>query len=390
MLFVSHTSDFSGAEVAMLRLLRSVPGGTEVAVACPSAGPLADALDRAGVARVAIPGTDVSFRLHPLTTPRGVLALARSSLALARAIRRLRPDAIHANGVRAALLAGAPAALTRTPLVAQVHDNLPEGRLGRLVSRTIAATAGEVIAVSRSTARQFDAGLRRPRARTVYISFDRARFDVDHDDAATRAALGVGRDTPLLGEVAQITPWKGQLEAIDALAGVRERHPDAVLLLIGHIAFAGSGVRYDNPAYLERLHARVAELGLEDAVRFLGQRTDVARLVSALDLMLLPSWNEPFGTAALEAMASGTVPVVGAEGGPAEYVEHGVSGLVLEPRRPELWAREITGLLDDRPRLAAMAGRALRGADRFTDAAYSAGCMAAYERAIARGRSARR
>jgi glycosyltransferase involved in cell wall biosynthesis len=298
-----------------------------------------------------------------------------------RAIRRLRPDVVHANGVRAGLLTGIPARVTRTPLVVQVHDNLPDGPLGRVVRRVIDATADEVIAVSRSTAARFDEGLPRPRTRTVYISFDRTRFDAASDDAATRAALGVAPDAPLLGEVAQITPWKGQLEAIDALAGVRERHPDAVLLLIGHVAFAGAGVRYDNHAYLESLHARVGELGLGDAVRFVGQRSDVPQLVSALDVMLLPSWDEPFGTAALEAMASGTVPAVGSKGGPAEYVEHGVTGLVLEPRDPAIWGRELTALLDDRERLAAMGAAARRASERFTDAAYSAGCVAAYEAA---------
>jgi L-malate glycosyltransferase len=372
----------------MLRLLRSLPAGMDVAVACPPEGPLAAALDEHGVARVPITGTDVSFRLHPVSTPRGLAALAGSALGLVRTLRRLRPDVVHANGVRAGLLAGIPSRLTGTPLVVQVHDNLPEGLLGRLVRLAIASTADEVIAVSRATARRFDEGLRRPRARTVYISFDRSRFDRDYDDARTREELGVGPDTPLLGEIAQITPWKGQLDAIEALARIHRRHPDAVLLLIGHVAFAGKGVRYDNEAYLERLHQRVEELGLREHVRFMGQRDDVAELVSALDVMVLPSWDEPFGTAALEAMASGTVPAVGSEGGPAEYVDQGVSGLVLEPRRPDVWADEIGDLLDDRHRLERMAERALEGADRFTDGAYVAGCVAAY--ADARSRRRRR
>jgi glycosyltransferase involved in cell wall biosynthesis len=371
----------------MLRLLRVLRTRHEVAVACPSEGPLADALDDQGIRRLAIPGTDVSFRLRPLTTTRGLIALAASSLGLLRAIRRWRPAVVHANGVRAGLLTVPAARLTRTPLVVQVHDNLPDGRIGRLVRLVIGAGADEVLAVSRSTARRFDAGLSRPVARTVYISFDRERFLTTHDAARTRGELGVGTRTPLLGEVAQISPWKGQREAIETLAGVRRRHPDAVLLLIGHVAFAGKGVRYDNAAYLEGLHARARELGLEDAVRFLGRREDVPALVAALDVMLLPSWDEPFGTAALEAMAAGTVPAVGSIGGPAEYVEHGVSGLVLPPREPAVWAEAISDLLDDPERLAAMAARAREVPARFSDAAYAEGCMAAYEAALDGGRA---
>jgi glycosyltransferase involved in cell wall biosynthesis len=366
----------------MLRLLRTLRLHHEVAVACPAEGPLAGALDEHAIRRIPIAGTDVSFRLRPLTTTRGLVALGASSLGLVRAIRRWRPAVVHANGVRAGLLTAPAARLTRTPLVVQVHDNLPDGPLGRLVRRVVAAGAGEVLAVSRSTARRFDAGLSRPVARTVYISFDRERFLAPHDTARTRAELGVGAGAPLLGEVAQITPWKGQREAIETLAGVRRRHPDAVLLLIGHVAFAGRGVRYDNAAYLEELHARARELGLEHAVRFLGRRTDVPALVSALDVMLLPSWDEPFGTAALEAMAAGTVPAVGSTGGPAEYVEDGVSGLVLPPREPESWAEAISDLLDDPARLASMGANAREVAGRFSDEAYADGCVAAYVAAL--------
>jgi glycosyltransferase involved in cell wall biosynthesis len=373
----------------MLRLLRNLRARHEVAVVCPPEGPLADALDEHGIRRLPIRGTDVSFRLRPLTTTRGLAALAASSLGLARAIRRWRPAVVHANGVRAGLLTAPVARLTRTPLVVQVHDNLPEGRLGRLVRRAIAAGAGEVLAVSRSTAARFDAGLSRPVARTVYISFDREHFLAPQDCERTRAELGIGARTPLLGEVAQITPWKGQREAIETLAAVRRRHPDAMLLLIGHVAFAGKGVRYDNAAYLAELQALVRELGLDDAVRFLGRRTDVPALVSALDVMLLPSWDEPFGTAVLEAMATGTVPAVGSCGGPAEYVQDGVAGLVLPPREPAIWAEAISDLLDDPARLAAMGARAREVAARFTDRAYADGCMAAYAAALSRASSAR-
>jgi D-inositol-3-phosphate glycosyltransferase len=186
----------------------------------------------------------------------------------------------------------------------------------------------------------------------------------------------------VIGEVAQITPWKGQLEAIEALARVREEHADAHLLLVGHVAFSGPGVRYDNHAYLARLHARARELGLEDAVHFLGRREDVPALLRGLDLFVLPSWDEPFGTAALEAMATGTVPLVSARGGAAEYVEDGVSGRVLQPRDPEAWGAAAAQLLADPAGRRAMGERARAVAAHFTDDAYAGGCLAVYRDAL--------
>lgn len=84
---------------------------------------------------------------------------------------------------------------------------------------------------------------------------------------------------------------------------MRRRHPAAQLVLVG-VAFDGAAVRYDNPSYERSLHARVAELGLDDAVHFAGQRHDIPEVMRDLDLLLLPSWEEPFGTVVVEAMSA--------------------------------------------------------------------------------------
>jgi len=364
-----------------VRLLGGLPDHVQAAVACPAAGRLAEVLRERGVEHLAIPGTHVSFRLDPRTTPRGLAALAGSAVAMRSAQRDWRPDVVHANGVRAGLLALGARAAGGAPLVVQVHDNLPGGPLGRAVRLVLAAGADRVIAVSDATARSFDEGLPRPVARHVYISIDHERFRAGGDGAAVRRELGVPLDAPLLGEVAQITPWKGQLVAIEALAALRRRHAGARLVLVGHVAFAWRGVRYDNGRYLQELHERARALGVEDAVSFVGQRADVPDILAALDLFLLPSWDEPFGTAAVEAMACGVVPLVGDSGGVTEYVRDGVSGRVLPAREPERWARAAAELLDDPARRTAMAREATAVAARFTDEAYTRSCLEAYREA---------
>lgn len=372
----------------MLRLLGALPADVERAVACPPAGALADALDDQGVERLPIPGTELSFRLHPVTTSSGLADLALSAHAVARHARAWKADVVHANGLRAGLIGVAPATGRRPPVVVQVHDRLSSGLASQAVRRVLARGCAEVLAVSHVSADAFNAGLGRRVARVVYIDIDRDRFQPGTSDPdATRQELGVAPDTPLLGEVAQITPWKGQLAAIESLAELRRRHPTAALLLIGHVTFSGKGVRYDNDGYLQRLHARVRELGLDGAVRFLGNRTDVPALMAALDLLLLPSWGEPFGTVVVEGMAMGTVPLVSDDGGPGEYVENGVNGRTLPSDRPDLWGRAAADLLDDRGRLTEMGRRATETAARFTTSGYVNGCLAAYESALAGARS---
>lgn len=383
-LFANHTADWSGAEVALMRLLAVLSSGHDCAVACPADGRLPEILDERGFRRFPIPAGDVSLRLDPMQTPLGLARLAAGGVRLRSVAREFGADVIHANSLRTGLMGAVAAPLGAPPIVVQVHEHLPLSPAGRATRLAIARTAAGVSAVTDYTAANFDQGLRKPRAVRAYISIDHARFDPDRTERVdVRAELGLPAHAALIGEVAQITPWKGQDTAIRMLHEIRRERPDTHLLLIGTIAFSTKATRYDNPAYLAGLRRMVEELGLEGHVHFLGQRSDVPGLLGALDLMVLPSWDEPFGTVAAESMAMGTPPMVSSVGGVPEYVEDGVSGRVLPPREPGPWARAALELLADRPRLDAMGERARAVAAQFTDERYGSEMLAAYERAIA-------
>jgi L-malate glycosyltransferase len=244
-------------------------------------------------------------------------------------------------------------------------------------------SADAVVAVSRYTARRFNDGLDRSVATHVYNGLDTDGLRPDPGaPASVREELGITADAALLGQVSQITPWKGQDTAIRALAELRRGGVDAHLLLVGEVRFAGKAVRYDNHEYLRSLHRLVTELGVDGAVHFLGQRDDVARILSAIDISLLPSSHEPFGRVVLESMAVETPPLVSEAGAGPELVEDGVSGRLLPADRPELWAAAARELLDD-PAARTRMGRSGREAvGRFTDDAQVRGILAVYERAL--------
>jgi glycosyltransferase involved in cell wall biosynthesis len=386
-LLANHTGDWSGAEVALLRLAAGLrAAGHTLAVACPREGRVAERFGAAGMELLPLPAVDASLRLHPVQTPRGVGQLAAAGVALARDARRWRADVVHANSLRTGLSGAVAARLGCPPIVVQVHEHLPPSPIGRAVRRVIAGSAAAVVGVTDRTAASFDETLPRPVAERAYISIDHDRFDPARTaPAPLREELGLGPGAALLGEVAQITPWKGQDVAVRALARMRAAGVDAHLVLAGRVAFATPGVRFDNQAFLRDLRALIAELGVQDAVHLVGER-DSAPLFGALDLSVLPSWNEPFGTVAAESMAMGVPPMVTSVGGVREYVEDGVNGRVLDPHRPEAWAEAALELLADRPRLARMGEQARRTAARFTDAAYAGDLIRVYER-VARRRS---
>jgi glycosyltransferase involved in cell wall biosynthesis len=344
-LYLDHTSIVSGAQRSLLDLLAALPAGVEPVLACPS-GPLTAAAHAAGVSVRRVPGTAGSLKLHPLHTPRALAEMSAAAVATARLARTLGADLVHANSIRAGLIAVAAEGLGGPPVVVHVRDELPPGRTTALVRHTLMGRAASVIAVSRHTARAFALGEDDPNIR-VLANPVRLPPAAPGAGAALRANLGLEDEEPLLGLVGQITPWKGQSDAIRALALVRERGFAARLVLVGEAKFTAAATRYDNLAYLRELHALVAAHGLGDAVRFLGERTDVASVYNALDLLLLPSWSEPFGRAAVEAMLAGTPVLVTSEGGTAEIVRDGTDGRVLAPRDPSAWAEAATKLLAD-------------------------------------------
>src|SRR5204863_1743864 len=242
------------------------------------------------------------------------------------------------------------------------------------------------IANSRYTARSVQDAAPSARLEVVHSPVDLARWDPARiDRARARARLGrAGERRVLLGVVAQLTAWKGQDTAIEALRLLCGDGVDAHLLLIGSAKFVDRATRLDNDAYVARLHELVERAGLQDRVSWLGERDDVPELVRALDLLLLPSSEEPFGRVLVEAMAL-EVPVLATEvGGPKEIIEHGREGYLLPPRQPREWARAVAELAahPDRSRAMGRAGRQ-RVEQAFGVQQHVAAMFAVYERALA-------
>jgi glycosyltransferase involved in cell wall biosynthesis len=381
-LYVNQTGAVSGAERSLLDLLGALPVDVDPVVACP-AGPLAARVAGLGIDWTQIPATDASFRLHVRHTPLALAELGRQALAIRAVSRRTRPALVHANTTRAAIGAVGARRLGAPAVLAHIRDWVPPGRAATLTLRFVARGAALTLANSRWAAAQVPDGA--GPVRVVHNPVDPARFDpARHDRDAARARLGLEPGDEVLAVVAQLTPWKGQAEAIEAVRLLRAERPRLRLLLAGSAKFTAGATRFDNTAYARRIEALAQEDGLRGAVRLLGERDDVPELMAALDLLLVPSWREAFGRVAAEAMAMG-VPVIATDtGGPAEVVRDGQDGLLLAPRDPARWARAIAGLLDDPARRAAMgAAGSVHAREAFGLARHVAEVRRAYDDALA-------
>jgi glycosyltransferase involved in cell wall biosynthesis len=136
------------------------------------------------------------------------------------------------------------------------------------------------------------------RCQVIHNGIDVARFAAPADRAGVRAELGLAADVPLAIHVARFASPKNQTRIVDVFAAAARRGP-------GHLLFVGRGGTREETA----ARARVQAQGMEERVHFLGERTDVPRLLCASDVAVLTSWNEGMPGAVLEAMAAGTAVV---------------------------------------------------------------------------------
>jgi len=239
--------------------------------------------------------------------------------------------------------------------------------------RAVYALHHRVIAVSRAVARDLRARPGLPvaadRLRVVYNGLDLAR--VQAAEPLPRAALGVPAGAPLVVCVGNLFPIKGQRLLISAFARLRQRLPAAHLLLVGEGP--------DRPA-LERL---AAAHGQQEHVHFLGARADAPAILAASDVVAVPSLAEGLPLVPLEALALGKPVVATRAGGLPEIIAHGVTGLLVPPRRPEALAAALLAVLTQPAYAAALAARGrAQVLARFTPTAMAAGVTRVYAEAL--------
>lgn len=365
-LVLQHTAQISGAEVVTMELLHERPQRFRYLWACPD-GPLAEEVERRGVPRVPVTGTAGSLRLHPFHTPKAIGELLRTGIETRLFAAKHDVDLVHAVSMRAAIAAAISRRLGGPPFVVWQHDVMPPSLTTRAIRMLVDPACSLLMAVSPHVANN----LRELGFRTdTRVVFPPVRLEKFNPDRVSRNGL---RDSlapqggPLFGIVGQISPWKGHDTAIRALAELRQREPDARLVIAGGVTFNEAATRYDNAAYLDELRQLVRELRLTDAVTFVGRRSDVPELLASLDALLLPSWDEPFGVIVWEAMAMRVPVVVSAVGGPGDEITPGRDGLVAPPHEPEAWADAMAQIAENPTRARRMAAEARNTAKRYSD-----------------------
>ncbi len=171
--------------------------------------------------------------------------------------------------------------------------------------------------------------------------------------AEVRHELGVPEGTPVIGLVGRLERKKRVEDFIRAASLVSERHSEARFVVIG-------GPAPSMPEYAGELRALARDLALGDALRFLGERPDVPRLLSGLDALAWVSLGEGMPHVIAEAGAAGLPVVATRDNGSEEQITDNVTGLFVPHKRPRTVAAELSRLIQN-PALRKRLGGTLRG-----------------------------
>lgn len=226
----------------------------------------------------------------------------------------------------------------------------PRSRGEWLYRRTMRSTDTVAAVCEAARARFAQQGVR-PRGQLLAVP-NGIRTDVfscasDERRIALRNVLDLPPGARIVGTVGRLNPVKDQATLLRAFARAHAAFADSVLVLVGDGALRAT------------LQAQAVALAIGDAVRFLGDRSDVRQLLQGFDVFALSSLSEGYSMALLEACASG-LPIVATDvGGNREIVVDGRNGTLVEAGREDLLADALLALLQAPERAARMglAGR---------------------------------
>ena len=295
---------------------------------------------------------------------------------LVRIIQSKKIDLVHSHEFLMNTYGTAVSIITGCPIIATIHG---KGYYGdkfrrRIAYQVVGRLAYRTVAVSENLKRYLVDNIRFPPSNisVIYNGVDPTRFDPNEDGKSSvtlREELGL--DGVVVGAIGNLYPIKGHLYLIRAARKVVEE--------CGNVNFIISGKKTD---YLDFLREEIENFGLTDRFRFLGFREDIPRILGMIDIFVLPSLQETYSIATVEALAAAKPVVATRCGGPEEIITDGVNGLLVSPRNSDELAEKIC-LLIRRPDLRRSLGEQGQYLvrERFTSDIMFKNYMRLYEKA---------
>jgi len=350
--FIEQDTGIGGAEVNLFYLFERMNRDRfHPIVVVPYEGPLTERLEEMGVEHRII--RQVKFIststyvfgkkiFNPFAVLFDIMIFLPTIWRIRSFLKKEEINIVQTNSMVAHIYGAIAARLAGVPCIWHMQDIVdPKMALG-LVRKTLVYIAAvmpdRIVAVSKAVGRMFT-GRSAAKVRIVYNGTDTERFSPNVDGSVVRREFNIADDYPVIGMIGRLVYWKGHQEFLKAISMVKKELNDVRALIVGDTTFG-------NSEYKDELVQMANRLGIAKNVIFAGHRSDISRVLRAMDIMVHASITpEPFGLVIVEAMASG-IPVIAAKsGGPLEIIEHGKDGFLIDPHSSKDLVKGIIEIL---------------------------------------------
>lgn len=339
-LYLNHSGQMSGAEASLRSLLRGIrqsDAPIEPILALPGEGPFSEILRDEGYHVTLAP-------LRRLNRPRGViegLSCILHVMQTAPHICRLADGSgahlIHSNTTTAHLVGGVAAQKTGKPAIWHCRDLVSLAR----IAPQLAGKATKIIAISECVRAQLEKdGVPGEKIVVVPNGLDTDEWR-PREKSQLRQTLGIGSEKFLFGVVGQLVPWKNHAAFIEAAAKIvaSGEAPNA------HFCILGGDLWGEQNSYVGELRALVKKHDLMPHFNFIPNQSDAVDAMSALDCLVHPALDEPFGRVLMEAMALQKPVIAMNQNGPREIITHQSDGLLVAPDNNDALAEAMLEVL---------------------------------------------
>ena len=355
---LSSTSIPGGAEMIMSRLAGALSAGKFRSVVCLfSSGWLQDRCIAQGLETHVIPINGIFDRTW--------------GMKFFKFLKTSRANLVHAHEFTANTQGAFVARLAGIPVIATIHGKSYYGeQIKRRLAYRLTSRIATTVAVSEDLKRFIVSivGISPERIRVIYNGVPDLEQPRLEDKVELRRELRVPPNHQIVGVIGSLYPVKGHTYLLQSIPAILKEHGDTVFF------FAGRG------ELEEELKRQARDLGIQNHVRILGFRNDVANLLGIVDLFVLPSLSEGLSVAILEAMVARKPVVASNVGGNPELVVDGETGYLVPPMSPPALSARIVELLGDQ-RLRSRLGEA--GRRRATELFSLSAMVDQYERLYA-------
>ena len=322
-LYINFTDKVSGGETSLLYYLAELKKYVNPVVVSPKKGDFSNRLDAAGIKNYTFP-LDLLSKKNPLLFLRTVYCLVRL-------IIREKIDIIHANGTPSNQSGAIASVITGRPLILHVQNFVEE----KYYSKYFFRLTKKFIVLSQSVINHFP-NSEKNKNKIVLLHHAVPKINNNKKSRFLHDELRINRNKKLVAVIGLLEERKGHEYFIRAAKLVKN---NACYLIVGDALFT-------DDEYKNRIKKLVKDLNLSN-VYFLGYRKDIHKILNEIDILVVPSINEPLGVIVLEAASVSVPAIVFNSGALPEMIENRKTGFIVQEKDYIELAKRIDLLLQN-------------------------------------------